>query len=154
MLALTRWLSAPDRWPTYHYERLVMLVGIELPALLLITWASPSMATWVSGLLGLVMAILAQTQRSVAARRAEKAAALGVEAIMVSCEAADERRAIWQQRLTTLSPFVGAASAWGTSGINRAVIVGLLCAVARNLWVDGYGAWRTFYITNKVQVSK
>lgn len=154
MLAVTQWLSAPNRWPTFYYERLVLLATVELPALLLITWASPSMATWVSGLLGLAGAILAQTARSVAARRAERAAALGVEAITVSCEAADERRVIWQQRLTTLSPFVGAAAAWNTSGISRAVIVGFLCAVARNLWVDVYGAWRAFYVANKVQVSK
>jgi hypothetical protein len=144
LLAVTRWLSSPARWPTFCYERFALLAFIEVPALLLITWASPSMATWVSGVLGLGGAVLSQTQRSIASRRAEKAAALGIESVTVSCEAADERRAIWQQRLTTLSPFVGAAAAWGTSGLNRAVIVGFFCAVARNLWVDGY-------VANKVQ---
>jgi hypothetical protein len=149
MLRLVRWLAATNRWPTFYYERFVLLTAVEIPALGLITWASPSLATWVSGLLGLVGAVLSQTARSVASRRAEKAAVLGIESVTVSCEAADERRAIWQQRLTTLSPFVGAAAAWGTSGINRAVIVGFFCAVARNLWVDAYGAWRSFYVANK-----
>ncbi len=153
MLALTRWLSAPNRWSTFYYERFVLLVLVEVPALLLITWVSPSMATWVSGLLGLAGAVLSQTARSIASRRAEKAAALGIESVKVSCEAADESRAVWQQRLTTLSPFVGVAAAWGTSGINRAAIVGFFCAIARNVWVDGYGAWRSFYVANKGEQS-
>ena len=129
-----------------------MLVLVEVPALLLISWASPMLSTWVSAVLGIVGAYLSQTQRSIAARRSEKAAKLGIESVRVSCEAADERRAIWQQRLGTLSPFIGVAAAYGTTGINRAVIVGCLCTIARNLWVGGYGAWRASYLATQSEM--
>lgn len=123
-----------------------MLVLVEVPALLLISWASPLLSTWISAVLGIVGAYLSQTQRSIAARRTEKATKLGIKSVHVSCEAADEQRAIWQQRLGTLSPFIGVAAAYGTSGVNRAVIVGFLCTIARNLWVGAYGPWRTAYL--------
>jgi len=137
-------LARPDARPTYIYEQRVV-GAVELVAFVGMLAASPTMPTSASGLLGLAGAMLAQTARSVAARRRERAEQLGLPPLRVACEEADELRAKLQQYLAAASPIVGVLAAWGSAGITRAVVVGAICAAIRQAYIEGYGQWRCWY---------
>lgn len=146
-----RFLQRDGARETWEYERPVIL-SVELLCLIAGAWAAPTRdAMWlllVSMPLSLWTAELARAERSGAARKAERAAALGFPMVTLTCEADMVRVAKNKQLLNATAPIVAlsaAVAAAGFAGITRAIVVGFVVSVVRWAMVEAYGVWRAWY---------
>ncbi len=151
--ALRSWPPAPwavralasSSAPTWVYERRVV-AALEVGLLLATVAARPTLLALATGVLAIAVAMVAQTQRSIAARRRERAEALGLlGAMQVSCEEADVRRATAQHVLSGLAPVTAIVTAAHGAGVTAAVLVGAAATAIR--WGCGlaYDRWRRWY---------
>jgi hypothetical protein len=148
---IIRFLQRNDSRETWEYERPAILT-VELLCLIAGAWAAPTRgAMWlllVSMPLSLWSAELARAERSGAARKAERAAALGIPSVTLTCETDMVRVAKNKQLLNATAPIVAlsaAVAAAGFAGITRAIVVGFIVSVVRWAMVEAYGTWRAWY---------
>lgn len=148
---IVKFLQHDDAHETWVYERRVIL-SVELLCLLAGAWAAPTrdamLLLLVSMPLALWAAELARADRSGAARKAERAAALGIPSITLTCERDMIRVAKNKQLLAAAAPVVALSASVagaGGAGITRAAIVGFIVSIVRWAMVEAYGAWRAWY---------
>lgn len=148
---IIQFLQRNDSRETWEYERPVILT-VELLCLIAGAWAAPTHdAMWLllmSMPLSLWTVELARAERSGAARKAERAAALGFPSVTLTCEADMVRVAKNKQILNATAPIVAlsaAVAAAGFAGITRAIVVGFVVSVVHWAMVEAYGVWRAWY---------
>jgi len=135
---------------TWEYERVVILL-LELACLVAGVLASPSRTTMLLMAIDLPRSLyateLARAVRSAAARKAERAKAMGIPEVELACSKDIERAAKNQQLMTAAQPVVGLALSVAGSGqgFTRAIIVGFIVSVLRWASVEVYGVWRAWY---------
>jgi hypothetical protein len=135
---------------TWEYERVVILL-LELACLVAGVLASPSRTTMLLMAIDLPRSLyateLARAVRSGAARKAERAKAMGIPEVELACSRDIERAAKNQQLMTAAQPVVGLALSVAGSGqgFTRAIIVGFIVSVIRWASVEVYGVWRAWY---------
>lgn len=148
---IIRFLQRNDSRQTWEYERPVILT-VELLCLIAGAWAAPTrdatLLLLMSMPLSLWTAELTRAERSGAARKAERSAALGIPSVTLTCEADMVRVAKNKQLLNASAPIVSlfaAVAAVGFAGITRAIVVGFVVSVVRWAMIEAYGVWRAWY---------
>lgn len=150
---IIEFLQRDDAPETWIYERRVIL-SVELLCLIAGAWAAPTRDSMLLLLMSMPLSLwtaeLARAERSGAARKSERAAALGIPSVTLTCEADMVRVAKNKQLLNATAPIVALSAAVagaGFAGITRAIVVGFVVSVVRWAMVEAYGAWRVWYRT-------
>jgi hypothetical protein len=149
---IIRFLQRNDARETWEYERPVIL-AVELLCLIAGAWAAPTRdSMWLLLVSSMPLTLLAtefaRADRSGAARKAERAAALGIPSVTLTCEADMVRVAKNRQLLAATAPIVALSASVagaGGAGITRAAVVSFIVSVVRWAMVEAYGAWRAWY---------
>jgi hypothetical protein len=145
-------LDRDDASETWVYERRVILL-VELICLLAVMvaspWGLPTYLLLVRAPLQLRKAASDHAARSGAARRREREEAEGRDPVRLACARKLEHEAWSGQVITIANPIVDLAAVWALSGgrsIAVVAIVGATCSLIRFGMVEGYGAWRRWYV--------
>lgn len=148
---IVEFLRRNDAHETWVYERRVVLF-VEFLCLLAGVLVAPNQTAAMLLLIDLPRSLyateLARAARSGAARKAEKANALGVAKVELACERNIEQAAKNQQIMTAAQPIVALAmtiAGSGGQGMTSAVVVGFAVSVVRLALVEGYSVWRAWY---------
>lgn len=148
--AVVTFLQRPSALETWRYERRVFL-AFEALFVAATMAAAPASARWValaSALVAAYTAELARADRSAAARKRERAEALGLPGIELECERDIEAAAKARQVLSILGPLLvlsATRAVLGEQGMTASGGVLFAVAVVRTAMVQAYGPWRRWY---------
>ena len=139
--------GAPETW---QYERVIILF-VECMCLLAGVMAAPTNNAALLSVVTLPLALwateLARAERSGAARKSERAAAMAIPTVTLACEKQIVNAAKNKQIVTATAPIVALAMsvAGAGTGLTRAIVAGFVVSLIRYAMVELYGVWRGWY---------